>query len=52
MRYLHGRLHLEQDSTRYLKPCSQEQKLTCMEYLPIVILGILLTGLLLLVVFG
>jgi hypothetical protein len=52
MKYLNGRLRSEQDSTLYLRPYSQQQKLTWAEYLPLVILGVLLAGLLLQAIFG
>ena len=45
MKYLNGKLRNEQDSTLWLKPGSQKRKLTWVEYLPLVVLGILLVGL-------
>jgi hypothetical protein len=41
-----GVLRTEQDSTLWLKPGSQKQKLTWVEYLPLVVLCILIVGLL------
>lgn len=52
MKYLNGRLLPEQDSTLYLRAYSQEPKLTWAEYLPLVILGILLAGLLMQAILG
>ena len=37
-----GVLRTEQDSTLWLKPSARNQKLTWVEYLPLVILGILM----------
>ncbi len=52
MRYLNGKLLPKQDSTLYLSAYSQEPKLTWKEYIPLVILGVLLLGLLLQALFG
>lgn len=46
MKYLNGKLRVEQDSTLWMKPYSQKQKLNWMEYLPLVVLGVLLSALL------
>lgn len=41
-----GVLRTEQDSTLWLKPYSQKRKLTWVEYIPLVVLGILMVSLL------
>lgn len=47
MKYLNGKLRAEQDSTLCFRPDSLKQKLNWVEYLPIVVLGILMSALLL-----
>jgi len=42
-----GVLRNDPDTTLWLKPGSRKQKLTCVEYLPIVVLIFLMAGLLL-----
>lgn len=52
MKYLNGKLRAEQDSTLYFRPDSLKQKLNWVEYLPLIVLGILMVGLLLKYIFG
>lgn len=47
-----GVLRTEQDSTLWLKAYSQKRKLTWVEYIPLVVLGILMAGLLMNGIFG
>lgn len=52
MRYLNGRLHLAQDCTQLMKPYQPEPRMSCMEYIPLVLLCVLLAGLVLAHLFG
>ncbi len=45
MRYHNGVLHPEQDSTLRMRPLSEKRELTWDEYVPFVILGFLIMGL-------
>jgi hypothetical protein len=45
MKCQHGVLRTKQAHSFWLRPFSQERKLTWVEYLPLVILGILMAGL-------
>lgn len=46
MKYLNGKLRLEQDSTLLLKVYPQKQKLNWMECFPLVVLAVLMSFLL------
>ncbi len=47
-----GVLRAEQDSTLRIRPELREQKMTCVEYLPVVVLCLLMAGLLISSIFG
>lgn len=47
MKYLNGKLRAEQDTTLCFRPGSQKQKLSWLEYLPLIVLGVLMSALLL-----
>lgn len=42
MKCQHGSLRNEQDSTLCVRPISKQRELSCAEYLPLLILGILI----------
>lgn len=46
MRYRNGALRNERDDTLRLRPASLQQKLTWPEYLPLIVLGLLILGIL------
>ena len=47
MKYLNGKLRDAQDCTLMVRPYSPKQKLNWLEYLPLIVLGILMSALLL-----
>ncbi len=47
MKYLNGKLRIEQDSTLWLRPYSEKQKLNWREYIPLVVLAVLISAMLL-----
>lgn len=46
MGYHNGVPHTKQERTFWVRPDSKRHKLTCAEYLPLVVLGILMVGVL------
>jgi hypothetical protein len=52
MKYLNGVLRAEQDSTLRLKRVTLKRKLSWLEYIPLILLGVLLAGLLVKIVFS
>jgi hypothetical protein len=52
MKYRNGVLRNEQDSTLWLRPNMRKQQLTWVEYIPLVILGVLMVGMLMKEIFG